>query len=166
MLIFEVMDSYASEDKTSPFPWSLIHSLYLRGQWQVIPSPGKFRLSWDLYLLYPRMHSRSSARDMVECGDSRFCFLRRSWSESARSKMLSGVRGFVLTLPSSLGWVLPFTIGVKREWYHRKIGRACEGGPGRRAQYVALWFWSCKGKRQDWKLNQIHSLGRHRDMTF
>lgn len=44
------------------------------------------------------MHSRSSARDMVECGDSRFCFLRRSWSESAQSKMLSGIGGFVLGL--------------------------------------------------------------------
>ena len=34
------------------------------------------------------------------------------------------------------------------------------------AQYVALWFWSCKSKRQDWRLNQIHSLGRHWDLTF
>lgn len=34
------------------------------------------------------------------------------------------------------------------------------------AQYVALRFWSCKSNRQDCRLNQIHSLGRHWVLTF
>lgn len=81
--------------------------------------------------------------------------------------MPSGVRGFVLTLSSSLGWTLPFTIGVKREWHRGEIKRTCAGCPGSPQVSVGRsLLLTLQRQEAGLEMEPDSSSGRHWDLTF